>query len=70
MGTPKGNFVVPRNFDPEQKRFAQSLNESVAVLRGELGDPLDAAVTYNDLIDSGIAKRDLRIGSGGFIGGP
>jgi|14_taG_2_1085336.scaffolds.fasta_scaffold00680_2 hypothetical protein len=69
MGKPKGTFSVPRSFDSEQKRFAQLLNESVAVLKGELGDPLDAAVTYNDLINSGIAKRDLRIGSNGFIGG-
>ena len=69
MGKPKGTFSVPRSFDSEQKRFAQLLNESVAVLKGELGDPLDAAVTYNDLINSGLAKRDLRIGSNGFIGG-
>ncbi len=69
MGKPKGTHVVPRGFDPEAKRFAQSVNESIGVLKGELGDPLDAAVTYKDLIDSGIAKRDIRINSNGEITG-
>lgn len=66
MGKPKGTFVVPRNFDPEAKRFAQSLNESIGVLKGELGNPLDAAVTFNDLLDSGIAKLDLRFNTNGL----
>jgi predicted nucleic acid-binding Zn-ribbon protein len=63
----KGTFVVPRNFDHEGKRFASKVNESIAQLKGEIGNPLDAAVTFRDLIDAGIAKRDIRIGSNGQI---
>jgi hypothetical protein len=65
----KGTFVVPRNFDHEGKRFASKVNESIAQLKGEIGNPLDAAVTFRDLIDAGIAKRDIRIGSNGQIVG-
>ena len=69
MAKTKGTFVVPRNFDHEGKRFATKVNESIAQLKGELGDPLDGAVTFRDLIDAGIAKRDIRIGSNGRIVG-
>ena len=70
MAKSKGTFVVPRNFDHEGKRFATKVNESIAQLKGEIGNPLDSAVTFRDLIDSGIAKRDIRIGSNGeIIGG-
>lgn len=69
MAGPKGSYVVPRGFDPEAKRFAQSVNESVGVLKGELGNPLDAAVTFQDLINSGIAQRSLRINSNGGVTG-
>lgn len=67
MAKSKGTFVVPRNFDHEGKRFATKVNESIAQLKGEIGNPLDSAVTFRDLIDSGIAKRDIRIGSNGSI---
>ena len=67
MAKSKGTFVVPRNFDHEGKRFATKVNESIAQLKGEIGNPLDSAVTFRDLIDSGIAKRDIRIGSNGTI---
>ena len=69
MAKTKGTFVVPRNFDHEGKRFATKVNESIAQLKGELGDPLDGAVTFRDLIDAGLAKRDIRIGSNGRIVG-
>lgn len=69
MAKSKGTFVVPRNFDHEGKRFASKVNESIAQLKGEIGNPLDAAVTFRDLIDAGIAKRDIRIGSNGQIVG-
>jgi predicted nucleic acid-binding Zn-ribbon protein len=69
MAKTKGTFVVPRNFDHEGKRFATKVNESIAQLKGELGDPLDGAVTFRDLIDAGLAKRDIRIGSNGQIVG-
>ncbi len=70
MAKSKGTFVVPRNFDHEGKRFATKVNESIAQLKGEIGNPLDSAVTFRDLITAGLAKRDIRIGANGkIIGG-
>ena len=73
MAKTRGTFVVPRSFDNEGKRFANSLNDSIAQLKGEKGDKLDSAVTFRDLIDSGIAKRSFSFSSGGssfvIIGG-
>ena len=70
MGKARGTFVVPRAFDHEGKRFASNVNESIAQLKGEIGNPLDAAVTFRDLIDTGLVKRDIRIsGTGSVIGG-
>lgn len=70
MAKARGTFVVPRGFDPEAKRFATIVNDSIAQIKGEKGDPLDAAVTFRDLIDAGLAKRDIRIGANGrIIGG-
>ena len=64
MAKARGTFVVPRGFDPEAKRFATIVNDSIAQIKGEKGDPLDAAVTFRDLIDTGIAKRNIRINLG------
>lgn len=69
MAKARGTFVVPRGFDPEAKRFATIVNDSIAQIKGEKGDPLDAAVTFRDLIDTGIAKRNIRINADGKITG-
>jgi predicted nucleic acid-binding Zn-ribbon protein len=73
MAKARGTFVVPRSFDPEGKRFATSINDSIAQLKGEKGNKLDSAVTFRDLIDAGIAKRNFSFSSGGsdfvIIGG-
>ena len=70
MAKVKGTFVVPRSFDVEGKRFATSINDSIAQLKGEKGDRLDSAVTFRDLIDAGIAKRNFSFGGGKLpIGG-
>jgi hypothetical protein len=69
MAKARGTFVVPRGFDPEAKRFATIVNDSIAQIKGEKGDPLDAAVTFRDLIDTGIAKRNIRINADGKIVG-
>lgn len=69
MAKARGTFVVPRGFDPEAKRFATLVNDSIAQIKGEKGDPLDAAVTFRDLIDTGIAKRNIRINADGKIVG-
>ena len=41
MGKVRGTFVVPRAFDREAKRFATIVNDSIAQIKGEKGDPLD-----------------------------
>ena len=69
MGKVRGTFVVPRSFDPEAKRFATIVNDSIAQIKGEKEIRLDAAVTFRDLIDTGIAKRDIKIGASGNIVG-
>lgn len=65
MAKARGTFVVPRSFDPEGKRFATSINDSIAQLKGEKGNKLDSAVTFRDLIDAGIAKRNFSFSGGG-----
>ena len=47
---------VPPKWVGQDKRFAETLKENVDVLAGHRGDPLDAAITARDLIDSGIVK--------------
>lgn len=70
----RGTFPVPRDFSPEGKRFAQHIIDSLQQITGEKGNPLDKAVTFNDLINSGIAKNNVVLTSGGsasagFTGG-
>jgi len=61
----KGSFNVPRDFSPEGKRFAQSVVDNLQQLTGEKGDDLDRAVTFNDLINAGIAKKQFILTGGG-----
>jgi hypothetical protein len=49
-------FNVPAEWKGPDKRFGESIKESVDVLAGNRGNPLDRAVTARDLIDSGIAS--------------
>ena len=61
----RGSFPVPRDFSIEGKRFAQSVLDSLQQLRGEKGSILDKAVTFQDLIDAGIAKQNFNPTGGG-----
>ena len=61
----RGSFNVPRDFSPEGKRFAQSVVDNLQQLTGEKGDDLDRAVTFNDLINAGIAKKQFILTGGG-----
>ena len=61
----KGSFNVPRDFSAEGKRFAQSVVDNLQQLTGEKGDDLDRAVTFNDLINAGIAKKQFILTGGG-----
>lgn len=69
----KGTFPVPRDFSPEGKRFAQHIIDNIQQLTGEKGNVLDKAVTFNDLIAAGLAKKNtVAVSSGsagaGFLG--
>lgn len=61
----RGSFPVPRDFSIEGKRFAQSVQDALQQLKGEKGNILDRAVTFQDLIDTGIAKRNFNLTGGG-----
>jgi len=68
----KGSFAVPKDFSPEGKRFAQSIVDNIQQLTGEKGSVLDKAVTFNDLVNAGIAKKQFVLTDGGsnFVIGP
>ena len=63
----KGNMPVPTKWSGQDRRFAETLKNSVDILAGFNGDPLDRAITARDLLDSGIAT--LAAGATGFSGG-
>ena len=63
--TARGSFPIPRDFSIEGKRFAQAVQDSLQQLKGEKGNILDRAVTFQDLIDTGIAKQNFSLTSGG-----
>ena len=60
------NMMVPSDWSGQERRFGESLKENLDVICGLRGDDLDKAVTFRDLLDSGIAK--LAAGSGVFNG--
>ena len=61
----RGSFPIPRDFSAEGKRFAHAIQDSLQQLKGEKGNILDRAVTFQDLIDTGIAKQNFNFTSGG-----
>ena len=63
--TARGSFPIPRDFSLEGKRFAQSVQDTLQQLKGEKGNILDRAVTFQDLIDTGIAKQTFSVTGGG-----
>lgn len=65
--TKKGNMPVPQKWSGQDRRFGETLKNSVDVLAGFNGNPLDRAITARDLLDSGIAR--LAVGSITFSGG-
>ena len=56
----KSNLQVPPSWSSQERLFGDSLKENLDILLGHRGDPLNRAVTFKDLIDSGIVK----LGSG------
>ena len=47
--------IVPPNVDPALARFLQAVRETMLVREGQKGNDLDAAVTFRDLVNAGIA---------------
>ena len=52
----KGNASVPPQWSMQEKRFGETLKQNLEVLQGNRGDKLDRAVTFRDLLDTGIVK--------------
>ena len=52
-GLPK----VPSDLSPQAKRYLEMLTEAVEIRLGRRGDPRDAAITFRDLIDAGLATE-------------
>jgi hypothetical protein len=50
----KSNLTVPPGWSSQDKRFADGVKENLDVLLGHRGDALDRAVTFKDLLDTGI----------------
>lgn len=54
MGNNRANLAVPAGWSQQDRRFGESLKQNLDVLQGQRGDQLDRAVTFRDLLDSGI----------------
>ena len=52
----RGNASVPPQWSMQEKRFGETLKQNLEVLQGNRGDKLDRAVTFRDLLDTGIVK--------------
>lgn len=50
------NMHVPASFGNQERKFAESVKENVDILTGQRGDSIDRAVTYRDLLDSGVIR--------------
>jgi len=65
MSTKKPSLpAVPNDVSPSTKTFLQAVKETVEVFDGKRGDNLDRAVTFRDLIDSGLAQ--VKVSSSGI----
>ena len=52
----KGNASVPPQWSMQEKRFGETLKQNLEILQGTRGDKLDRAVTFRDLLDTGIVR--------------
>ena len=64
----------PADASPSLRQYLTSVSEALEVRLGRKGDPRDAAVTFRDLIESGVAVEVYYGGGGGggisYPGGP
>jgi len=58
------NLMVPPGWSAQDKRFGDGVKENLDVLLGHRGDPLQRAVTFQDLLDSNLVQ--FKSGSIGF----
>lgn len=56
MSARKSNLTVPPGWSTQDKRFGDGVKENLDVLLGHRGDPLQRAVTFEDLLDAGILE--------------
>lgn len=69
---------LPSKLDPQLRRWLSTVKEALDVRLGRRGDPYEAAVTFNDLVDIGLASgfgklnpvSGLPLLEPGFIGFP
>lgn len=54
MAKRKANTNVPIKWSATDKRFGESIKENLDILIGHRGSPLDRAVTFTDLLDTGV----------------
>lgn len=52
----KSNLTVPPNWSTQERRFADGIKENLDVMLGHRGDPLQRAVTFQDLLDANIVE--------------
>lgn len=52
----KSVATVPRDYAGQERKFADSIAESVDTLAGRRGDQIDRAVTFRDLLDANILQ--------------
>jgi hypothetical protein len=48
---------VPTDISGQERRFAESVSENLDVLTGRRGNLIDRAVTFRDLLDTGILRK-------------
>lgn len=65
----KSLATVPSDYQGQERRFAQSVSESLDILTGRRGDIIDRAVTFRDLLDTGVLKLVKSLGTGSTGGG-
>ena len=65
----KSLATVPSDYQGQERKFAQSVSESLDILTGRRGDIIDRAVTFRDLLDTGVLKLVKAIGTGSTTGG-
>lgn len=65
----KSLATVPSDYQGQERRFAQSVSESLDILTGRRGDIIDRAVTFRDLLDTGVLTLKKSLGTGSTSGG-